>query len=467
MVKRAARPGRRTEAAGGVAAAAAKLPEPAETLLRQVFSVQGSLPPAQAAAVAVQTGCTSEAALAFFLEMHAATKTCLKRAVERAAEEADQIAEDGGFFKGAGGTKGGGAAVIDEEAQRAAVAAGAAARQAAAAKLRALLDTGGSGGLKDMSVIGQFVSFMSSLASNIVRSQAARAIAASRKTILNKIVGTAGFLTVLEEWLEAARQQDQYTLLQDVLQALAALPLEARLVRSSTDLHRTVRRLQAHPHTAVAAAAEGLYAKWQQLLGGAPGLGPAIGPGRFANSSFSAGVKSLAPAGDAVPGEPALVSSETRHQQGTVLAVGASQAVPSATGTAGGASSAVPAQLPTSAHDAKRQPQGQQAAGGEVGQQAQQQQAQAQQKRGQQNAQQQRQQNAQQNEEQLQQAEAQEQQQAEPVQHQRAAPPRQAQPVQHQQVHKQEVSPVQQQQQQLQSQQPTVKMEPADRKSVV
>ena len=80
----------------------------------------------------------------------------------------------------------------------------------------------------------------------------------------------AGFLTTLEEWLDAAWRHEQFTLLRQVLLAFAALPLEPSLLRSGgcASLLRAVRKLQGHPHAAVAKTAAALHVDWQQRLQG-------------------------------------------------------------------------------------------------------------------------------------------------------------------------------------------------------
>ena len=91
----------------------------------------------------------------------------------------------------------------------------------------------------------------------------------------------AGFLTTLEDWLAAAKQAQQHTLLREALVALESLPLEAPLLRSSgsASLLRAVRKLQKHPHAAVAAAAAALSDRWQAVLQGSPAGPPAAGGG--------------------------------------------------------------------------------------------------------------------------------------------------------------------------------------------
>lgn len=268
----------------------------------QLFSVQDGLTEAQAAAVAARTGCTPEAALAFFAELRSSAARCLQQAWERAA--------GAGMAGHANGHTNGGSQLADAAAVRRSLDASAATRRAAVSKLQALLDA--DAGLRDMSVTGPFVGLMGSTSSSVARTQAAAAIVASRRGIRRKLVGTggfagwrgmrllhgaasdrtgcmcvcrrtantplpaasplgphaAGFLTALEGWLTAAQQGEQYSLLQAVLAALAALPLEPSLLRSagSSSLVRAVRGLQRHPHPPVAGAAENLAGEWQQAL---------------------------------------------------------------------------------------------------------------------------------------------------------------------------------------------------------
>lgn len=85
----------------------------------------------------------------------------------------------------------------------------------------------------------------------------------------------AGFLTTLEEWLEAAVTARHISLFLAALTALQSLPLEAPLLRSSgcAGLLRMVRQLAKHPRKEVAAAAGELASQWQAVLqGGSAGL---------------------------------------------------------------------------------------------------------------------------------------------------------------------------------------------------
>jgi hypothetical protein len=118
----------------------------------QLFSVQGSLSAAQAAAVAARAGCTADEALALFQELRRSTKKQVRRAVHRAAEAAAATAATAAAAAAVGaGGDGPGEVALEEASQR--VAAEEAARQAAAAKLRGMLDA--AGGLRDASVTGE------------------------------------------------------------------------------------------------------------------------------------------------------------------------------------------------------------------------------------------------------------------------------------------------------------------------
>ncbi len=148
----------------------------------QLFSVQESLSEAQAAAVAARTGCTPEAALGAFAELRSSAARCLQQAREHAAE-AQPAGQANGHANGCGPQ-------ADAAAVQRALDASAAARREAISKVPALLGAGG--GLRDMSVTGQFVRLMATTASSVARTQAAAAVAASSRGVLRKLVATGG-----------------------------------------------------------------------------------------------------------------------------------------------------------------------------------------------------------------------------------------------------------------------------------
>ena len=154
-------PDRAATAAADRSGAAAGLGEHAATLLQSLFSVQGALTDAQAAAVASRAGCSIDDVRAGFRSLQSGAQSVVRRAGERAAEAAEAAAAANGGSAHGGGAHGSGSAVAlaaaaaDPARVQAALGAAAAERQAALGKLRRLINEPGDGGLRDAGATGE------------------------------------------------------------------------------------------------------------------------------------------------------------------------------------------------------------------------------------------------------------------------------------------------------------------------